>query len=65
MQGALPLPQIEPESPGLAVTGADLALNDLTVVNLYHDLAARHDQLVDWVLFQCVPQTAQSTKKPQ
>lgn len=37
-----------------AVTGADLAVNDLMVVRQYHELAARHDTLVDWVKHQCV-----------
>lgn len=42
------------ESRATAVTGADLALNDLRVVRMYHDLAARHDGLVDWVTAQCL-----------
>lgn len=37
-----------------AVTGTDLALNDLEVVRLYHELAARHSGLVDWVNHQCI-----------
>jgi hypothetical protein len=31
------------------VSGGEFADNDLEVVRLYKDLAARHDQLVDWV----------------
>lgn len=40
-----------------AVTVADLALNDIEVVRKYHELATRHDGLVDWVLQQCVEPT--------
>lgn len=36
------------------VTLTDLALNDLEVVRLYHQLAARHAGLVDWVNQQCL-----------
>jgi hypothetical protein len=32
-----------------AVTGGEFAENDLEVVRLYKELAARHDGLVDWV----------------
>ena len=39
------------------ITGADFAGNDLEVVRLYHELATRHDGLVDWVNRQCVPET--------
>lgn len=39
------------------ITGADFADNDLEVVRLYHELATRHDGLVDWVNRQCVPET--------
>jgi hypothetical protein len=44
------------------VTGGEFAENDLQVVGLYHDLAARHDQLVDWVNAQCLAQPAPTTK---
>jgi hypothetical protein len=43
------------------VTGVDFALNDLKVVQLYHELAARHDTLVDWVVQQCVKAPANPT----
>lgn len=36
------------------VTLSDLALNDLEVVRQYHQLAARHAGLVDWVNQQCL-----------
>lgn len=36
------------------ITGADLAINDLEVVQKYHELAARHDGLIDWVNAQCI-----------
>lgn len=39
------------------ITGADFADNDLEVVRLYHELATRHNGLVDWVNRQCVPET--------
>lgn len=39
------------------ITGADFAGNDLEVVRLYHELATRHNGLVDWVNRQCVPET--------
>lgn len=42
------------ESAATAVTGADLAMNDLDVVRMYHDLSARHSGLVDWVQAQCI-----------
>lgn len=42
------------EGRATAVTGADLALNDLEVVHMYHELAARHSGLVDWVYEQCL-----------
>lgn len=35
------------------VTGGELARNDLEVVRLYHILATRHNDLVDWVEKQC------------
>lgn len=38
-----------------AVTAADLAINDAEIVWMYHDLAVRHDGLVDWVRQQCLP----------
>lgn len=38
------------------ITGRDFADNDLEVVRLYHELATRHDGLVDWVNRQCVPE---------
>lgn len=44
------------------ITGGDFADNDLQIVGLYHDLAARHDQLVDWVGAQCLAPAASSTK---
>lgn len=42
------------EGRATAITGADLALNDLEVTRLYHELAARHSGLVDWVHAQCL-----------
>lgn len=36
-----------------AVTGQDLALNDLQVVQLYHQVAGRHARLQRWVREQC------------
>lgn len=39
------------------ITGSDFADNDLEVVRLYHELATRHNGLVDWVNRQCVPET--------
>lgn len=39
------------------ITGADFADNDLEVVRLYHEMATRHNGLVDWVNRQCVPET--------
>lgn len=42
------------EGRATSITGADLALNDLEVVRMYHELAARHSGLVDWVHAQCV-----------
>lgn len=41
------------------ITGRIFADNDLQVVGLYHELAARHDGLVDWVNHQCAPQKPQ------
>ncbi len=38
------------------ITGADFADNDLEVVRLYHELATRHNGLVDWVNRQCAPE---------
>ena len=38
------------------ITGADFANNDLEVVRLYHELATRHNGLVDWVNRQCAPE---------
>lgn len=42
------------EGRATAITGADFALNDLEVTRLYHELAARHSGLVDWVNAQCL-----------
>lgn len=39
------------------VTGTEFAMNDMEVVRLYHELAARHDGLVDWVIRQCVAES--------
>lgn len=47
-------PRADEAGRATAVTGTDFALNDLEVVRLYHELAARHNGLVDWVLYQCV-----------
>lgn len=41
-----------------AVTGTAFAVNDLEVVRLYHELAARHDGLVEWVIRQCVAENS-------
>ena len=38
------------------ITGSDFADNDLEVVRLYHELATRHNGLVDWVNRQCAPE---------
>ena len=38
------------------ITGADFADNDLEVARLYHELATRHNGLVDWVNRQCAPE---------
>lgn len=46
------------------VTGRALAENDLEVVRLYHQLATRHDQLVDWVNQQCTRQQPQPSNEP-
>jgi hypothetical protein len=43
------------------ITGRLFADNDLEVVRLYHELATRHDGLVDWVNHQCVPEKPQPT----
>jgi hypothetical protein len=56
-------PSADEEGRATAVTGTDFALNDLEVVRLYHELAARHNGLVDWVLHQCVDPTP-SPKAP-
>lgn len=46
-------------APAAPVTGAAFAANDLEVVRLYHQLAARHAGLVEWVREQCLaPGTA-------
>lgn len=37
-----------------AVTGGQFAINDLMVVRQYHELAARHDTLVEWIKHQCI-----------
>lgn len=44
-----------------AITGRIFADNDLEVVRLYHELATRHNGLVDWVNHQCVPEKPQPT----
>lgn len=49
-----PSPGDDEESTPSAVTGADLALNDLQVVQLYHEVSIRHNGLVDWVTQQCL-----------
>lgn len=49
-----PGPRADEAGRATAVTGTDLALNDLEVVRLYHELAARHSGLVDWVNHQCI-----------
>lgn len=36
------------------VTYQEFVLNDLEVVGMYHDLAIRHDMLVDWVREQVI-----------
>jgi hypothetical protein len=43
------------------VTGTEFAENDLLVVKQYHQLATRHDRLVDWVNKQCVDPARQPT----
>lgn len=43
------------------ITGRLFADNDLEVVRLYHELATRHNGLVDWVTHQCVPENPQPT----
>lgn len=50
-------PGTDEEVGASAVTVADLTLNDAEVVRKYHELATRHDGLVDWVLQQCVEPT--------
>lgn len=52
-----PLPQlpVDPALPDNAPTTVDadvLLANDLDIVKLYHRLAHRHDELVDWVIEQ-------------
>lgn len=47
----------EGEAPSL-VTDEDFIDNDLEVVGMYHDLAQRHDALVDWVSDLIVKQNA-------
>lgn len=42
------------EGRATSITGADLALNDLEVVRMYHELAERHSGLVDLVYKQCL-----------
>lgn len=44
-----------------AITGRIFADNDLEVVRLYHELATRHNGLVEWVNHQCVPEKPQPT----
>lgn len=43
------------------ITGAEFASNDLEVVRLYHDLAQRHNELVDWAKAQCLAPDNQPT----
>lgn len=43
-----------------AVTGREFAENDLAVVRMYHQLATRHNDLVDWVSAQCNRRTAKT-----
>lgn len=55
MQRSQPLPLLD-ES-GAPVTGAAFAKNDMQVTDLYHQLATRHDALVDWVIKQTTTPT--------
>lgn len=51
-----------PAAPGAQITGADLALSDAEIARMYRNLAARHDQLVDWAQNQCVAPSAANPK---
>lgn len=48
-------------APVAPITGAEFASNDLEVVRLYHDLAKRHNELVDWAHAQCLAPETQPT----
>ena len=49
MRPAEPLPLLRTPTPGNPVTGKELSENDLAVVRMYHELAIRHQALIDWV----------------